>query len=352
MKKILIALIHSMIAFTIIHAPIVLQYPVNVGVAYAQEVDSTTGEFVDSTSGSGSSEPTNADIPNSGAYTGVDTHSKCGDSNTTDEEGNYLYRPGCAFKNETSLVDQLKPQWYDLLFNTILALVFVSMLIYLRTPRDILDCPGNVASKISWWTAKIGSLVYIISEFVTNAVFREIAKEAVDKNFALDKDADAVQTDKQLQAFNTLINIYEQQLGAAQAKLGFSIGLEVAYLTAEGAEIANVATCTGECALTYESVEKELLAAEAALEAIGKTYNTAIAPITAFPASKACLAFLTKINLLELFYMERLSLVYTLSAKEIAVDTTTRSAEKTSEAAAFALFTPLVVTVSIFSEVS
>ena len=67
MKKILIPLIHSMIAFTIIHAPIVLQYPVSYGVAFAQEVDSTTQEVVDSTSGS---DPSIDDIPDSGETTG------------------------------------------------------------------------------------------------------------------------------------------------------------------------------------------------------------------------------------------------------------------------------------------
>lgn len=341
MKKILISLMHFMIVFTIVHAPIVLQYPVtNYGVVYAGEEGAE-------------SEPTTDDIPDSGEVTGVDLHSECGDSNTRGEHGEYLYRPGCAFKNEASLVDQLNPEWWDLLLNTLLALVFVSMLFYLRAPRDILDCPGNVASKISWWTAKIGSLVYIIAEFSTNAAFRSIAKSAIDKSFMPTEDQ--VETNKQLEAFNSLLDIYNQQKIVAGTKLGFSIALEAAYLTAEGAELANIFACTSECSLTFDPLEAEIAAALKALTATIKAYDTAgYKPLAAAqigsPTSPAvCSDFLTSMEIFSLDYDFIHYELLTLAIEEVTTDTA-KATEKTTTVNAAVASTLTMVPVSIFSE--
>jgi hypothetical protein len=224
--------INSLIVFTLINAPVVFNYPVGdvfSGVAYADD-----------------DEPTTDDIPTSEDTTGEDTSEDCQEDNT-EQEGTYLYKPGCAFKNEASTVDSIEPEMWMHLLNSLIALSMLAMIIYYKTPRNILDCKASVGHH-SIRIAQIAALSYIISEFVTNQQYRDIAKEATDYNFVpTEKTDDLAQTNEQVAAFDALLKIYESQLDVTKTKLAMSILLEAGYASSLAMELINTGVCTGLC---------------------------------------------------------------------------------------------------------
>jgi hypothetical protein len=246
-------LMNAMIVFTIVNAPIVFNYPVGdvfSGVVYAQD---------------------EGDITDSGDTTGENTNEDCEEDNT-EKEGTYLYKPGCEFQNDVSTVDSLDPGILDNIMTALVAMVMLTMVFYKPTERNNSDCPTNIGH-YSIRAAQIAALIYIISEFATNAQYREAAKEAADYNFnPSEKTDDITQTNEQIQAFDALHDIYSNMKETTEAKLGFAILLEAGYLVAEGIEIGNIVSCKAQCTSTRTS-------ASTALQSATKTMATTSATL-------------------------------------------------------------------------
>ena len=291
MRKKCVLLIHFLIALSIIHAPF-QRFPTKSLSAYAAD-------------GANYRSP----ISKKSSLTKQYIH--CLNKDPTDPLTN-LYHPECLFQNEVSLVDQLNSEWYDSLFTFLVSLSFLNMQSYLRQPRDLLDCPDNVSSKLSWNMARIGSLMYVISEYSNNDAYRSIASE-VSKTQSNDLDS--------------LISVYKKQKNVATSKLGFSALLKKAYLASQISEIANINKCHNKCKSGQTKAWSKFQDAKKKLgqshQEFKEYYQSSIAPFlkaSVKTSQNACLKLEKSIAKLDTFYAKTQKTLNALAIKEYAKD--------------------------------
>lgn len=201
-----------------------------------------------------------------------------------------IYRVGCEF-NEDLAKSDVKAS-YELQENSvakiveqyigiIFALVMVSSFGYKYTMRSVVDCPMNRTASVTLLMTQLASLALIIGEIRTNLKFREASKKAVDKTFGAkenentgDKEQDEKNrssNDKQLETYETLAQVYDDQTDALRGKKVASILAEVAYLSATVIETSAIlgykSLCKASKQTTTATLDGVLVNLEAAASA-------------------------------------------------------------------------------------
>ena len=144
------------------------------------------------------------------------------------------------------------------------------------------DCPQNKAATYTIRGAQLGALAYIIGEIKSNTKYKKLAKEATDLEFAgkakvFDPGADSTavseaqenneenphitalaNNNKQITAYETLIEVLKQQKSAIKTKIIGSSIAEGMYVAVEVAELLNILKCNGTCTKSYGKIFKKL----------------------------------------------------------------------------------------------
>lgn len=140
------------------------------------------------------------------------------------------------------------------------------------------DCVPNKAAKYSMRIASLGSLAYLMGDIRANKKFVKAAEKAAKKNFtpangqsALEKD-DEERKNKQIEAFDTLIEVFERQKDGVDAKKNALTFSQLGFAAALGIEGINGLQCAAACVTNRTAMKARLAlfygAAEAAAAAI------------------------------------------------------------------------------------
>ena len=204
-----------------------------------------------------------------------------------------IYRVGCQFNEDLAKSDvkasyelqenkvaKIVEQYIGIIF----ALVMVSSFGYKYTMRSVVDCPMNRTASVTLLMTQLASLALIIGEIRTNLKFREASKKAVDKTFGAkenentgDKEQNEKNrssNDKQLETYETLAQVYDDQTDALRGKKVASILAEVAYLSATVIETSAILGYKSLCKASKAGVTATLKGELVNLETAFATANS------------------------------------------------------------------------------
>lgn len=145
------------------------------------------------------------------------------------------------------------------------------------------DCPKNRAAKITIRVAQLGSLMYLIGDLTANFKFTKVAADAADElqNFnptektdfenmteeemAARREADPKaadnakdEADKQIQAFEKLLDILNGKKDAIETKKKMTTIASLAYGISTGYEIGSLIYCASKCTLNTAMKDAKL----------------------------------------------------------------------------------------------
>lgn len=221
-----------------------------------------------------------------------------------------VYKPGCNFDDALTDIDEspeesgikgLVEQFVGIAF----ASAAVSSLIFKHTPRSIADCSQNKNANITLRLMQAGALAYLLGEMKAKAEFSKASKLATDSTFvpkqklaenASDNtinERNRVENNKQLEAYETLIKVYEYKVKGIEAKKNLALVAELAYLGALGTELVMTLGHKAQCR-----------AASSAFSSLERTINLGIklnlkAAAASTVVNPACASAVTALTTLE-----------------------------------------------------
>lgn len=253
----------------------------------------------------------------------------CKEEERNDEGQPGVYKPGCKFDDALTKVNE-KPggkgikgmveQFVGIAF----ASAAVSSLIFKNTPRSLADCPQNKNANITLRLMQAGSLAYLLGEMKAKAEFKKASKLATDATFtpkqklAENAGDDAVnernreENNKQLEAYETLIKVYEHKVKGIGAKKKLAMVAELAYLGALGTELVMTMGHKGQCKATFVANRSSQATNIGALQALLAPVGAAATPPS--PTATVCTTALVGVN------------------EILAVETTSAAREQTASA--------------------
>lgn len=173
----------------------------------------------------------------------------------TTEEQPEVYVPGEEFDDTLTKANEdpasggivgMVEQFVGIAF----AAAAISSLIFENTPRSLIDCPTNQNAKITLRLMQAAALVNLLGEVKAKSEFKKAAKLATDNTFAV-KQKEAEKNDnseaskeardknnKQLEAYDTLVKVYEHKVKGIETKKSMATIAELALLGSLGTEVA------------------------------------------------------------------------------------------------------------------
>lgn len=226
----------------------------------------------------------------------------CKEEENKNEDGKPgVYKPGCKFDDALADINEnpggkgikgMVEQFVGIAF----ASAAVSSLIFKHTPRSLDDCPQNKNANITLRLMQAGALAYLLGEMKAKAEFNKASKLATDVTFtpkeklAEDAGDDAInernkeENNKQLEAYETLIKIYEHKVKGINTKKNLAMVAEVAYLGALGTELVMTMGHKGVCKASMAKYQTARTTILTELEALKNP--VCLAPIEAFLLTK------------------------------------------------------------------
>lgn len=202
----------------------------------------------------------NLGMNNSYAQTaGVDASAQgCEETDPSATGGAYIYKPGCKFQEDKTATETWTPKTVNKILMGLMAVVAIASAKFAYEPNVQLECPQNKAANISLPAITLGGIAYVAGEIQANIRYKAAAKKATDITFTNVKEFEQSgeegkvvenksANNKQLEAFDNLIEIYEKQIGAAKTKTALTTVAEVGYVGAAGVELANILACGATC---------------------------------------------------------------------------------------------------------
>jgi hypothetical protein len=219
-KQISTGLVTSMMITTMVMIP----FPGNINISYAAESETESTE-------SNCEEDVNAD-----GSPGV-------------------YKPGCDFNKALIKVNENKygggiAGIIEQFIGAAFALAATSAVTFTHTPRSLYDCPQNQNANVTIRIMQLGSLAYLIGELQAKSEYAKASKLATDNRFLTKQKEDELADDKeqagknreannkQLEAYDALIEIMDHQVSALEKKKNMAMVAEASYLTAMGLELS------------------------------------------------------------------------------------------------------------------
>ncbi len=147
------------------------------------------------------------------------------------------------------------------------------------------DCPTNFGAKIGIPVAGVSGLANVIGDLSANIKFRKLAKGAADASFAPEPGAtgndfykNLKTANKQIEAFDKLIEILKGQKKAVRLKKGFALAATIGFGVSAGVEAANMihmaSICSGEKTATVAQTTVQTTELTAGTTAITTTAAT------------------------------------------------------------------------------
>ena len=236
LKSTIAAFINSLIAMTLILAPIDYQGGGQINSAYAADEKEEKQD--------------------------VDIDCDTAEDRNSQEGNRGVYKAGCEF-NDDMAKSKMKDHYgegtmgmIEQFIGAVFAMIGITA-IATPTPNSIAACKGHLGAKVTFPIVAGGSLAYLIGEMQANAKFKEASKESVDHAFAAKKTEEVNREGtkeardesrktakknreenlKQIKAYEALEKIYQAQVDGMSTKVKMATAAEIAYLAAEGVEL-------------------------------------------------------------------------------------------------------------------
>lgn len=239
LKSTIAAFINSLIAMTLILAPIDYQGGGQINSAYAADEKEEKQD--------------------------VDIDCDTAEDRNSQEGNRGVYKAGCEF-NDDMAKSKMKDHYgegtmgmIEQFIGAVFAMIGITA-IATPTPNSIAACKGHLGAKVTFPIVAGGSLAYLIGEMQANAKFKEASKESVDHAFAAKKTEEVNREGtkeardesrktakknreenlKQIKAYEALEKIYQAQVDGMSTKVKMATAAEIAYLAAEGVELSDI----------------------------------------------------------------------------------------------------------------
>jgi hypothetical protein len=299
-KELLKSLISNMIMFTLIMAPVAYN-----NQAYAEEPTTNTQH----------------DANNMVAST-----EECGeDGKTQNEDGLYVYRPGCgSFDDSKTQITEMNTgmDQITMIMLIIFGLVIISSLKFSKTEEQKVACKQNKAAQFSIRAAQLAMAAFIGGELIMNNKLKKSMEKGLDASYST-TTADKKTRDnyyEQMKAFGVLRDLYDEDsdewhedykemkwgdlepdykddggvLKNLENKQKILTAAEIAMLASEGVELAYYIGCKIKCAVPNLKATAAVPAYLAALQTAATTkLATKLTDCTTYcagPQAAACYA--------------------------------------------------------------